>query len=103
MGAVMPDRSDENEEVRRVLETVDSLEAVEDPAERARRAGRLLAEWPEQHTRIREIRQAAVLAMREQEISYRKIAAVLEISVARVQQIEAGERGRASRKTGDKP
>jgi len=77
-----------------VIETVDSLEGLEDPAERARRAGKLLAEWPVQGSRLREIRQAAVVAMREQKVSYREIAKALGISLARVQQIEAGERGR---------
>lgn len=77
-----------------MVETVDSLEELDDPAERARRAGKLLAEWPAQGSRLREIRQAAVVAMREQKVSYRQIAKTLGISLARVQQIEAGERGR---------
>lgn len=82
-----------------MLEVVDSLEDMEDPAERARRAGKLLALWPEQHTRLREIRQAAVVAMRAQKISYRQIAKALGISLARVQQIEAGERGKRAKPT----
>ncbi|MFE4691728.1 hypothetical protein ACFRH6_16915 [Streptomyces sp. NPDC056749] len=92
----MADLPDEIEEVQIVVETVDSLEALDDPAERARRAGRLLAEWPAQGARLREIRQAAVMALRAQKppMPYRKIAATLGISLARVQQIEAGERGR---------
>lgn len=90
----MADQLDDDEEVRLVLETVDSLEALDDPAERARRAGRLLAEWPVQGSRLREIRQAAVVAMRADKVPYRQIAKTLGISLARVQQIEAGERGR---------
>ncbi|MET7933467.1 helix-turn-helix domain-containing protein [Streptomyces sp. NPDC005322] len=90
----MTDQPGEEEEVRIVLEVVDSLEAMEDPAERARKAGRLLAELPNQQSRLREIRQAAVVAMRAQKISYRQIAKTLGISLARVQQIEAGERGK---------
>ncbi|MFC8277207.1 helix-turn-helix domain-containing protein [Streptomyces sp. NPDC057271] len=89
----MAERPDD-EEVRLVTETVDSLETLADPAERARRAGRLLAEWPVQGARLREIRQEAVVAMRAEKISYREIAKTLGISLARVQQIEAGERGR---------
>jgi len=90
------DQPDDEREVRIVVETVDSLEALDDPAERARRAGQLLAAWPAQGARLREIRQTAVMAMRAQEppVSYRKIASALGISLARVQQIEAGERGR---------
>jgi len=90
------DQPGDEREVRVVVETVDSLEALDDPAERARRAGQLLAAWPAQGARLREIRQTAVMAMRAQEppVSYRKIASALGISLARVQQIEAGERGR---------
>ncbi|MET9592119.1 hypothetical protein ABZY45_14355 [Streptomyces sp. NPDC006516] len=91
--AVQPD---DEQEVRVVVETVDSLEAVDDPAERARRAGQLLAAWPAQGARLGEIRQTAVMALGAQDppVSYRKIATALGISLARVQQIEAGERGR---------
>lgn len=77
-----------------MLEAVDSLEALDDPAERARKAGRLLAELPDQQARLRQIRQAAVVAMRAQNISYRQIAKLLGVSLTRVQQIEAGERGK---------
>lgn len=77
-----------------MLDVLDSLEEIDDPTERARKAGKLLAAWPEQHTRLREIRQAAVVALRANEVSYRQIAKTLGISLARVQQIEAGERGR---------
>ncbi|MFF3190527.1 hypothetical protein [Streptomyces misionensis] len=90
----MADQPDDEREVRIVLEAVDSLEALDDPAERARKAGRLLAELPDQQARLRQIRQAAVVAMRAQNISYRQIAAKLGLSLARVQQIEAGERGK---------
>ncbi|WP_031511557.1 transcriptional regulator [Streptomyces megasporus] len=95
----MPEQPSDDEEVRLVLNVLDSLEQLDDPAERARRAGKLLAAWPEQHTRLREIRQSAVVAMRAQNISYRKIAQTLGISLARVQQIEAGERGKKEKPT----
>ncbi|GAA0705156.1 hypothetical protein GCM10010193_70260 [Kitasatospora atroaurantiaca] len=97
----MTEEAHEEEEVKRVVETVDSLEAVEDPTERARRAGALLAQWPLQHSRLREIRQAAVVDLRNQQVSYRTIAKTLGISVARVQQIEAGTRGKAKDKPAD--
>lgn len=83
-----------------MTDVIDSLAALDDPAERAKRAGRLLAEWPVQGSRLREIRQAAVVAMRAQKVSYREIARMLGISLARVQQIEAGERGKKA-KTGE--
>ncbi|MEU3289925.1 hypothetical protein [Streptomyces longwoodensis] len=97
----MADQPDDEREVRIVLETVDSLEALDDPAERARKAGRLLAELPDQQARLRQIRQAAIAAMRAENISYRKIAEQLGLSLARVQQIERGERGK--KQTPDQP
>ncbi|WP_236241140.1 helix-turn-helix transcriptional regulator [Streptomyces sp. CC228A] len=93
----MAEQPDDEKEVRLVIETVDALERMTDPVERAKRAGALLAEWPVQGSRLREIRQAAVVALREQNVSYRQIAKTLGISLARVQQIEAGERGRKAK------
>jgi DNA-binding CsgD family transcriptional regulator len=94
------DQPEIEEEVRLVTDVVDSLEELEDPAERAKRAGALLAAWPTQGSRLREIRQEAVVAMRAQNISYRQIAKTLGISLARVQQIEAGERGKRPKSEG---
>lgn len=93
-GTALADQPDDEREVRIVLEAVDSLEALDDPAERARKAGRLLAELPDQQARLRKIRQAAVVTLRARDVSYRQIAAQLGISLARVQQIERGERGK---------
>lgn len=90
----MADQPDDEREVRIVLGVVESLEVLDDPAERARRAGRLLAELPDQQARLRRIRQEAIAVMREQNVPYRQIAAQLGLSLARVQQIERGERGR---------
>lgn len=90
----MADQPGDEREVRIVTDVVDSLEALDDPAERAQRAGQLLAAWPDQGSRLRQIRQEAVMAMRADKVSYRDIAKKLGISLARVQQIEAGERGR---------
>jgi DNA-directed RNA polymerase specialized sigma24 family protein len=87
----------DEEEVRLVTDVVDSLEGLEDPAERAKRAGKLLAAWPDQGSRLRKIRQEAVVAMRAEKVSYRDIAKKLGISLARVQQIEAGERGKKAK------
>ncbi|MCX4705670.1 hypothetical protein [Streptomyces sp. NBC_01373] len=90
----MADQPDDEREVRIVLEAIDSLESLDDPAERARKAGRLLAELPDQQARLRQIRQAAVVAMRGRSVSYRQIAKQIGVSLTRVQQIEAGERGK---------
>lgn len=100
-GAAVADQPGDEEEVRLMTDVVDSLEAVEDPAERAKKAGQLLAAWPTQGSRLREIRQAAVVAMRADKVSYRDIAKRLGISLARVQQIEAGERGKKAKEAQD--
>ncbi|WP_326698779.1 helix-turn-helix domain-containing protein [Streptomyces sp. NBC_01754] len=93
----MSDQADGTEEVQRVVEVVDSIQAIQDPRDQAVRAGELLALWPEQQARLREIRQQAVLRMRAEKVSYRSIAKMLGISLARVQQIEAGMRGKAQK------
>lgn len=80
-----------------MLHTVDALDAMEDPVEQARRAGHLLAIWPQEQARLRQIRQKAVISLRAEKVSYRKIAAALGISLARVQQIEAGARGKKAK------
>ncbi|BBA98302.1 hypothetical protein RVR_4435 [Actinacidiphila reveromycinica] len=97
-----------DEEVKQVVnavkDAVDSLEALSDEPERqALGAGMLLAAWPDQQKRLRQLRQDAVRKLRAEKVSYRKIAAMLRISVARVQQIEAGETGRDGRAKGDPP
>lgn len=89
------------EEVRRLAgaieAAVDQLEHLEDPAAQALGAGVLLTGWPAQQKRLRVLRQNAVLRMRAEKVTYRDIARRLKISVARVQQIEAGETGRTGR------
>ena len=99
----MPDQDDDMEEVQRVIDsvktTVDALAVMQDEIAKARRAGRLLKELPDEQKRLRQIRRQAVLNLREQKVSYRKIASALGISLARVQQIEAGETGRDTRGT----
>ncbi|MDX2702177.1 hypothetical protein PV350_04860 [Streptomyces sp. PA03-6a] len=77
--------------------TVEGLAAADDLIAKARGAGVLLSGLPEQQAELRKIRQDAVVGLRAEKVSYRKIAAALGISVARVQQIEAGERGRSTR------
>lgn len=80
-----------------VKATVDSLAVMQDEIAKARGAGQLLKELPDEQKRLRKIRRDAVLKLRSEKVSYRKIAAALGISLARVQQIEAGETGRDTR------
>lgn len=97
----MPEQADDTGEVQRVIDsvktTVDSLAVMQDEIAKARGAGILLKALPDEQKRLREIRREAILNLRAQKVSYRKIAAALGISLARVQQIEAGETGRATR------
>ena len=76
------------ETVRRAIE---ALRSEADPAVRGKEASDLLQAWSDQQPGLRELRREAVIAMRGQKVSYRKIAQTLGVSVARVQQIESGE------------
>lgn len=95
------------EEVKQVVDAIKAavarLKALDDPAAQAHAAGVLLASWSKEQPALREIRQAAVRQLRADKVSYRQIAAHLDISVARVQQIESGETGRDSRAPAKKP
>lgn len=79
---------DRAEEVRRVLEAVDAVAADEPPAEQARR---IAVAWDEARDRFRWRRQQAVRRMHENGMTYRQIAAELDISFGRVRQILAEE------------
>lgn len=78
------------EEVRRVAEAIDALGQMSDTMARAKALTELLDQWPDHHSRIREMRQQAVRALNEEGMTYRQIAAELGISVARVGQIVTG-------------
>jgi DNA-directed RNA polymerase specialized sigma24 family protein len=80
--------ADRAEEVRRVLDAVDAVAADEPPAEQARQ---LAAAWDEARDRFRWRRQQAVRRMHESGMTYRQIAAELDISFGRVRQILAEE------------
>lgn len=86
----MADQSGGNEEVRRVEDLVSGVAAIEDPVDRFKRAGSLLAVWTDQQGKLSDLRQAVVVDLRAQKVSYRKIAALLGVSLVRVQQIEKG-------------
>jgi DNA-directed RNA polymerase specialized sigma24 family protein len=79
---------DRAEEVQRVLDAIDALAANEPPASRAKQLTELLGEVRE---RVRRERQAAVREMHQGGLTYRQIAAELDISFGRVRQILAEE------------
>lgn len=79
---------DRAEEVRRVLDAVDAVAAGEPPTEEAKR---IAEAWSEAVDRFRWRRQQAVRRMSQSGMTYRQIAAELNISFGRVRQILAEE------------
>lgn len=79
--------------VENPLADIDDIERITDPAERARQAGERLAAVPVWQERLRKIRQAAVLEMRQQKMSYAEIGRVLGLHRNRIQQIAEGKPG----------
>ena len=69
---------------------IDQLDQIADPAERAREIGRRLAAIPPHQEALREKRQAAVLELRAQNLSYAEIGRRLGLHRNRVQQIAEG-------------
>lgn len=94
------------EEVERVVDAikaaVERLKALDDPEAQAKGAGKLLASCLEEQPVLREMRQDAVRKLRAKDVKYREIAAMLDVTITRVQQIEAGESSRANRRTAKK-
>lgn len=80
--------TDRAKEVQRVLDAIDALAANEPPASRAKQLVELLDEV---QVRVRRERQAAVREMHQGGLTYRQIAAELNISFGRVRQILAEE------------
>jgi DNA invertase Pin-like site-specific DNA recombinase len=78
--------SERAEEVQRVLDAIDAIAAGEPPASRAKQLTELLGEV---QLRVRRERQAAVREMHQGGMTYRLIAAELDISFGRVRQILA--------------
>jgi DNA-directed RNA polymerase specialized sigma24 family protein len=87
------------EEVQRVVDAVNAVRAIEDPVQRARGISELLKQQTKAEPSLREERRKIVLAMREQNVSFRKIATELGVSVGTVQDIVRGY----SRAWGNRP
>lgn len=95
-----------SEAAQRVSEAMDAVEAIEDPQQRARAIGEVTAIHVERSKRWRVLRQEVVVQMREADISYRKIATLLGVSLGTIQDIERGHSGswgtKSRRKTATK-
>lgn len=82
--------ADRDEEVQAVLDSIDALGHAEAPSERAKRLTQLLDAMPGAQSKIREMRQQAVIEMRAEGMSLRAIATELDISFGRVRDIIEG-------------
>jgi uncharacterized protein YerC len=80
----------ESEEVRRVVDAIDALGEMSDTLARARALTTLLDDWPDHHSRIRQLRQDAFRMLSDEGMTYKEIGAELGISAARVGQIVTG-------------
>lgn len=86
-----------------MFDALAELEAMTDPQARAVAIGQVLADHAERAPRLRELRRAVVLELREQNVSYRKIADQLGVSLGTVQDIERGHSGAWGTKPRKKP
>jgi DNA-directed RNA polymerase specialized sigma24 family protein len=94
---------DATEEAQKVFDSLDQVEAIEDPVERAVAISEVLTDHNERAPRLRDLRRQAVLAMRAEGMSYRKIASRLKVSLGAVQNIERGHAGAWGTKPRTKP
>lgn len=85
--------ADEPEEVRRLVEAIEAFEAIEDDAACALAVSQALKNWPDHHSKLRELRQQRVQSLKAQGKTWPEIGKLLGITGARAQQIGAGLRG----------
>lgn len=84
------------EEAQRVINAMNEVEAIADPEERARAISEVLADQAARAKKWRDDRRQFVLEQRAKKpkaVAYRKIAAMLGVSLRTVQDIEAGYTG----------
>ncbi|MFE1205668.1 sigma factor-like helix-turn-helix DNA-binding protein [Streptomyces sp. NPDC058762] len=81
---------DITEEARQVIDALKHVEAIDDPVERAVAISQVLKDYKDRAPKLRDMQREAVLLLRAQEVSYRKIADRLGISLGAVQNIERG-------------
>lgn len=86
--------TNEPEEVRRLVEAIEAFEAIEDDEACAAAVTQALGQWPDHHSKLRELRQKRVQSLKAQGKTWEEIGKLLGgISAARAQQIGAGLRG----------
>lgn len=91
------------EEVQRVFDALDGLAEIQDPKARALAVVKVLKNWPEQSTKLRELRRQAILELlAPEDASVRKIAKELGVSPTTIQDVAAGY-SRSGRDRAKKP
>lgn len=81
------------EEVRRLLEAIERLEQMQDDEACAKAVTQVLDTWPDNHARLRELRQQRVQRMKDSGMTWQQIGDVLGVHFTRAQQIAKGMRG----------
>ena len=94
---------DETEEARGVSDALKRVEEIDDPVQRAVAISEVLRDYEKRAPKLRDLRREAVLAMRAEGVSYRKIAAKLGVSLGTVQNIERGHGSAWGTKPRSKP
>jgi hypothetical protein len=84
--------ADVQKEVKGLLEAIEAFEAIEDPAARTSAVSEALRKWPEFHAQLRQIREASVRTLREdQRKTWPEIAKIIgDVTPERAQQISKG-------------
>lgn len=76
-----------------MIEAMADIEAIPDPQKRARAISELLSEQAERIPNLRELRRQDVVDLREQGMSFRRIAAEIGVSLGTVQDVLRGHSG----------
>lgn len=76
-----------------MVNAMEAVRAIEDPVRKARAISELLKAQAAKEPELRDERREIVLRMREEKVSFRKIAAELGVSLGTVQDIVRGHSG----------
>ncbi|MET7809810.1 hypothetical protein ABZT26_02985 [Streptomyces sp. NPDC005395] len=94
---------DPAEETLKVMKALEGIDQMEDPVARAAAISDVLKLVETKEPEWRRLRREVVLAMRAEEVPYRKIATEIHVSLATVQSIERGHAGAWRTKPRTKP
>lgn len=93
---------EQTQEVKRLVEAISAFRDIEDDEACAVAVSRALEDWPGYQTKLRQLRQQRVNALKEQGRTWKEIGQLLGgVSAARAQQIGKGLSG-AQRRRADR-